>query len=116
MAAPLKNKNHLKYPPIEVKRLFNEGIMKLKNDEKIFNYPCLHRSIGLKTLRTLPYLAEKYRDDKEIKNLWNQLLNELSKNQDIHINEIEFVRLFWSPTRAREEIAPIPRIVFSFES
>jgi hypothetical protein len=101
MAAPLRNKNHLIYTPDEVKRLFNEGITKVKNDEKIFNYPCLHRSIGLKTLRTLPYLAEKYRDDKEIKNLWNQLISELSKNQDIHIKEIEFVRLFWGRTRAR---------------
>lgn len=85
MSAPLKNKNHLKYPPVEVKRIFRKAIEALKNDEQLFNYPSLHRAIGLETLRTLPYLAEKYSGNKQIMKLWHSLQAELEKNQQKHI-------------------------------
>jgi len=89
MAAPLKNKNHLKYPPGKVKGLFKKALQKTKSNEKIFNYPSLHRMVGLKTLRTLPYLAEKHKNNTELMKLWELVEKEMNKNLQKHIKQIE---------------------------
>lgn len=89
MAAPFKNKNHLIYPPGKVKGLFKKALQKAKNNEKIFNYPSLHRAVGLKTLRTLPYLANKHKSNAELMKLWKSVQKEMNKNQQKHIEQIE---------------------------
>lgn len=94
MAAPFKNKNHLKYPPGKVKSLFKKALQKAKNNEKIFNYPSLHRAVGLRTLRTLPYLANKYKNNAELMKLWGLVQKEMNKNLQKHIEQIE---LKWQP-------------------
>ena len=87
MAAPLNNTNHLKYPPKEAKRCFKKAIKAIKGDNQIFNWPQLHRAIGLKSLRTLPYLAEKFKSDMELMKLWDLLKTGLEKNQQLHIQK-----------------------------
>ena len=87
MAAPLNNTNHLKYPLKEAKKLLKKAAKAIKEDSKIFNWPNLHRAIGLKTLRTLPYLAEKYQYNNEFMMLWGLLMLELRKNQQKHFQE-----------------------------
>ncbi len=93
MSAPFNNKNHLKYPPEKVKRIFTKAIKEIK-DKQIFNYPELHRSIGLSTLRTLPYLANRYQDNPELMILWNDLKHEMNKNLQKKIAEFELNRQF----------------------
>lgn len=89
MAAPLKNKNHLKYPPGKVKVLFKKALQKTKINEKIFNYPSLHRAVGLTTLKTLPYLANKHRNSTELVKLWESVQREMNKNLQKHIEQVD---------------------------
>ena len=89
MAAPLKNKNHLNYPPGKVKHLFKKALQITKNNENIFNNPSLHRAIGLKTLRTLPYLANRNKNNTELMKLWESVQKEMNKNLQKHIEQIE---------------------------
>lgn len=95
MAAPLKNQNHLKYPPARVKELFTKAIKAIQSDEEIFNYPCLHRAINLKTLRTLPYLANMYKNNPELMKLWEKVKSGLEENLQKRIEKfygIEFIQ------------------------
>lgn len=98
MSAPFRNQNHLKYPPAETKRLFSKAIRALKKDEKLFCNGDVHRAIGLKTVRTLPYLAEKYKDNNEMMKLWGllrkQQWNNLKKHLDQHFPESNMLDFF----------------------
>lgn len=96
MAAPLKNQNHLKYTPEKVKKLLQEAIKITEKEDSIFNYPSLHKSIGLDTLRTLPYLAEKYKNNPELIYLWEILKTQMRKNMEKHIEQFTFERQFKS--------------------
>jgi len=87
MAAPLNNTNRLKYPPKQAKKCLKQAIKAINKDRQIFNWPQLHRAIGLKSLRTLPYLAEKFNMDMELMKLWDLLITGLEKNQQLHIQE-----------------------------
>ena len=89
MAAPFGNQNNLKYTPEKVKKLFIEAIHATKQNKGIFNYPSLHNAIGLPTLRSLPYLAEKYQYNDDLMKLWNTLRTEIDKNLQIHIEKFE---------------------------
>jgi len=93
MAAPFGNKNHLKYTPEKVRDLFLEAIQTTKQNKDVFNYSSLHEAIGLSTLRTLPYLAEKYRDNLDLMQLWDSLKDELDKNLQLYIEQSEQKRL-----------------------
>lgn len=88
MAAPMNNKNHLTFNHEVIKDILEDAILATKNNLEIFNFPQLHRAVGLQTLRTLQYLANRHRANPEIMNLWGLLMAEMGKNQQIHIQSL----------------------------